>query len=145
MTLIDPRTTIANDSQWILLIEDNNDHAELVRRTIAECKPDLIIQHVGDGQAACDYLQAIVSQTAPVPPPLAILLDLRLPRIDGFELLRFRRNRPILKVIPAIVLTSSTRESDIMEAELLQADGYHIKPLAPQACRQILNRALNLQ
>ncbi|HEX9187501.1 MAG TPA: response regulator, partial [Vicinamibacteria bacterium] len=71
----------------VLLVEDDPDHAELVRRGLEEYGSKLELVHVEDGEAALDYLRARESRDAPGRPHL-ILLDLRLPRIDGLEVLR---------------------------------------------------------
>lgn len=114
----------------LLLVEDNPDHAELVRRCVSDARPDAEVRHVADGQEALDYLLRRGSWSDPEtsPRPQLILLDLRLPRIDGFEILRRLKEHPGLCHVPVVVLTTSSAESDIRRAYELRANSYVVKP-----------------
>lgn len=89
------------------------------------------IRHVGDGQAALDYLyhQGEYSDPGANPKPHLILLDLRLPKVDGLEVLRRIKGDPVLGAIPVVVLTTSSAESDIARAYDNHASSYLIKPV----------------
>jgi CheY-like chemotaxis protein len=115
----------------ILLVEDNPDHAELVLRTLAEHRIANKVQHLLDGQAALDYLLRQGAYTDPEtsPRPHVILLDLRLPRVDGLEVLKTVKQSGELCVIPVIVLTTSEAEKDIVRAYSHYANSYLVKPV----------------
>src|SRR3989304_5069732 len=93
----------------VMLVEDNIDHAELVIRTMEDHRIANRIQHFSDGQVALDYLLRRDPYTDPQtsPRPHVILLDLRLPLVDGLEVLHTIKNNDELKNIPVIVLTTS--------------------------------------
>jgi CheY-like chemotaxis protein len=111
----------------VLLVEDDLDHAELVRRGLDECHANLQLVHVEDGEAALAYLQRHDARDSPERPHL-ILLDLRLPRIDGLEVLREIKASPDLADIPCVVLTTSRAEGDMVKAYRLHANSYLVKP-----------------
>lgn len=116
----------------ILLVEDNFAHAELIRRTLALAQAQAEITHVADGEAAIDFLhrQGAYTHLIAAPLPQLILLDLRLPKCDGFDVLRAVRANPALTRIPIIVLSSSAAEHDIGQAYALRANSYLIKPFS---------------
>jgi len=111
----------------ILLVEDDPDHAELVRRGLEDYGSRLQLTHLGDGEAALEYLRERAPRDAPDRPHL-ILLDLRLPRIDGLEVLREIKDAPDLCDIPCVVLTTSRAEGDMLKAYRLHANSYLVKP-----------------
>jgi len=111
----------------VLLIEDDPDHAELVRRGLEECRSRVELVHLEDGEAALAYLQRRDATGSPERPHL-ILLDLRLPRIDGLEVLREIKSSPDLCDIPCVVLTTSRAEGDMVKAYRLHANSYLVKP-----------------
>ncbi len=115
----------------LLLAEDNPDHADLVRWALEDRGLFDRIVHLWDGEAALDYLlrRGAYADAAAHPLPRALLLDIRMPKVDGFEVLRAAKRTPGLEKIPALILTSSEAESDIRRAEELGADGYFVKPL----------------
>ena len=83
-----------------------------------------------DGQEAIDYLtgEGAYGDHAPNPAPALLLLDLKMPRMDGFEVLEWLDQRPDLEKLPVVVLTSSAFESDVKKARQLGADDYRVKP-----------------
>lgn len=111
----------------VLLVEDDLDHAELVRRGLDECHADIEFVHLEDGEAALAYLRGRDAPGSPERPHL-ILLDLRLPRIDGLEVLREIKSSPDLSDIPCVVLTTSRAEGDMVKAYRLHANSYLVKP-----------------
>jgi CheY-like chemotaxis protein len=111
----------------ILLVEDDLDHAELVKRGLEQCRANIELVHVEDGEAALAYLHRHDAPDAPERPHL-ILLDLRLPRIDGLEVLREIKSSPDLADIPCVVLTTSRAEGDMVKAYRLHANSYLVKP-----------------
>ena len=111
----------------VLLVEDDPDHAELVRRGLDECHARVELVHVEDGEAALAQLRRSDAPGSPERPHL-ILLDLRLPRIDGLEVLREIKASPDLADIPCVVLTTSRAEGDMVKAYRLHANSYLVKP-----------------
>ena len=115
----------------ILLVEDDPAHAEIVRRNLADFRVANRIIHVEDGQAALDYLfrQAAYADAEANPRPDLILLDLRLPKVDGLEVLRRIKEDAELKRIPTVVLTTSAAEKDMVQAYENGAGSYLVKPV----------------
>src|SRR3972149_9282491 len=106
------RPPIMNEYVLVMLVEDNLDHAELVMRTLSEHKVVNKIRHFTEGQSALDYLFRRGEYTDPEnsPRPNLILLDLRLPRVDGLEILKEIKNSDDLRSIPVVILTTSEAE-----------------------------------
>jgi CheY-like chemotaxis protein len=114
----------------ILLVEDNPDHAELVRRHLEYLPVATRIHHVEDGEAALNYIlgQGSFAQREQFPMPDVVLLDLRLPRMDGLEVLRLVKSQAEFQCLPVVVLTTSDAERDVKEAYAWRADGFLTKP-----------------
>ena len=115
----------------ILLVEDDDDHAEVVRRAWESNRVVNGLHRVADGEAALDYLFRRGPYADPVlsPRPNLILLDLRLPKIDGLEVLRRVKESVDLRSIPAVILTTSQAELDMASAYELHANSYLVKPV----------------
>jgi FOG: CheY-like receiver len=115
----------------ILLVEDNPDHAELVKRNLEDFQVANHIYHVEDGEAALDYVyrRGTYSDHKKFPRPDLILLDLRLPRIDGLEVLKQIKRDLTLQAIPVVVLTTSDAEKDLAQAYEYHANSYVTKPV----------------
>jgi CheY-like chemotaxis protein len=115
----------------VMLVEDNADHAELVIRTLEDHRIANKIQHFRDGQTALDYLfrRNEFENPESSPRPHMILLDLRLPRVDGLEVLRIIKEEAVLKSIPVIVLTTSEAEKDVAQAYGHHVNSYLVKPV----------------
>ncbi len=115
----------------ILLVEDEEAHAEIVRRNFDTCRVANQLLHVADGQAALDYLYRRNGYGAPgaAPRPDIILLDLRLPKVDGLEVLKTIKADADLNHIPVVVLTTSKAESDMLKAYDNHANSYLVKPV----------------
>jgi two-component system, response regulator len=115
----------------ILLVEDNRNDAEMALRALKKNNLANNVLVVGDGEEALDYLYSrgkyVGNESSPR--PKIILLDLKLPKVDGKEVLRKIKSDPEKKVIPVIVLTSSTEERDIFESYQLGVNSYIIKPV----------------
>jgi CheY-like chemotaxis protein len=114
-----------------LLIEDNPDHAELIARSFEDHRVANKLFHVTDGEAALDYLfrQGEYADPEKSPKPHVILLDLRLPKIDGQEVLRQIKVSDELKFVPVVVLTTSEAEKDVNSAYQNGANSYLAKPV----------------
>ena len=115
----------------ILLVEDNPAHAEMVTRSLEENRSAIRVHHVSDGEAALDYLmrQGRFSDPETSPRPELILLDLRIPKIDGLEVLRTVKTTSELQRIPVVVLTTSAAEPDVSRAYELHANSYLVEPV----------------
>lgn len=115
----------------ILLVEDNPHDAEMALRALKKNNLTNNVLVVGDGAEALDYLysRGKYAGNGGNPRPRIILLDLKLPKVDGKEVLRTIKNDPEKKVIPVIVLTSSAEERDIFESYQLGVNSYIIKPV----------------
>lgn len=114
----------------VLLVEDNPDHAELVLRNF-EGHPQARVCHITDGEAALDYLfqRGVFQDGEKHPRPHVILLDLRLPKVDGLEVLRAIRGSAELNNIPVVVLTTSRAGPDVDRAYQRHVNSYLVKPL----------------
>ena len=115
----------------ILLVEDDPGHAELVRRSLEESSLAKRLMHVADGQAALDYLyrQAEFSNPEQSPRPGLVLLDLRLPKVDGLKVLQTIKSDPGLSRIPVVILSTSAAETDVANAYDRHANSYLVKPV----------------
>lgn len=115
----------------ILFIEDDPAHAEITIRNFKKNRIGNKIIHLSDGQQALDYLfhQGIYSDPDTSPTPHLILMDLRLPKVDGLEVLERIRADEHLKCVPTIILTTSEAERDITKAYNFNVNSYLVKPL----------------
>lgn len=115
----------------ILLVEDNLDDVELTLLALKKNNIKNEITVVNDGAEALDFLFSTgnYSSHGPATLPAMILLDLNLPRVNGFEVLRQIRANERTKFLPVVILTSSKHEQDIMEGYSLGANSYVRKPV----------------
>jgi len=122
---------MSGESLNILLVEDNEDHAELIQRSFRENQVANKIYWVKDGEEALDYLfqRGAYADNADRLFPHLILLDLRLPKIDGIEVLKTIKTDDRLKSIPVVVLTSSESEKDIRQVYQYYVNSYLVKPI----------------
>lgn len=121
---------LQGDPKIVLLVEDNEAHAEMVMRSFRELDVANVIHHVSDGQQALDFLHHTggPGKTAGNPCPDLVLLDLRLPKVDGLDVLREIKKTPSLQRIPVVIFTSSDAESDISRSYDAHANSYIVKP-----------------
>ena len=115
----------------ILLVEDNPQDLELALRTLQKARLTNRIQVARDGAEALDYIfcegahvMRRIDQC-----PNVILLDLKLPKIDGLDVLRRIKSDPRTKIIPVVVLTSSKEQNDVVESYSLGVNSYIVKPV----------------
>ena len=114
----------------ILLVEDNDDDAELALLAFRKSKVKNEILRVRDGVEALDFLYCRGEHAQRTPGmPEVVLLDLNLPRMDGLELLRCLRADPATKLIPVVILTSSSEDQDVLRSYDLGANSYVRKPV----------------
>lgn len=120
-----------NTQLEILLVEDNPQDAELTIRALKKRTLAHHFVHVQDGQEAIDFLfckEAYMNRNAREMPKI-ILLDLKLPKLNGIEVLRQLRADERTRSVPVVVLTSSREERDVIEAYQLGANSYIVKPV----------------
>ncbi len=115
----------------ILLVEDNPAHAELVMRSFEDHRVANTIIHLSDGETALEYLfkRGLYSSERESPRPHVILLDLRLPRVDGLDVLKEIKSSDELRSIPVVILTTSEAERDAERAYEQHANSFVVKPL----------------
>lgn len=132
---------MSGDPILVMLIEDNADHAELVIRTMENHHIPTSIQHLSDGETALDYLLRRKNFSDPdvSPRPQIILLDLRLPRVDGLEVLRMIKAEENLKNIPVVILTTSEAEKDLTHAYQHYVNSYLVKPVGFEDFSNLMN------
>jgi CheY-like chemotaxis protein len=125
----------------VLLVEDNDDHAELVKRQLIDHRVANCLVRVSDGQSALDYLFHVGAYADPVssPRPHVILLDLRLPKVDGIEVLKTCKENESLASIPIVILTTSDAERDLDQAYQNHANSYLVKPVDFKKFKQLMD------
>jgi len=120
-----------NDGATILLAEDREDDVILVQKAFEKGGIRNPLFVVRDGQEAIDYLTGVFpfSDRDRFPVPSLLLLDLKMPRVDGFDVLRWLRTQPNLAPLRVVVLTSSQDIRDVSKAYQLGANSFLVKPL----------------
>jgi len=126
----------------VLLVEDNADDVELLQRALRKAAVSCPVQVVGDGDAAVDYLEGNgpYADRDAYPYPTLVLLDLKLPRRSGFEILEHVRAHQALKRTIIVVLTGSNQAEDIGRAYARGANSYLVKPIRPAHMERLVER-----
>lgn len=114
-----------NETKLILLVEDNSGDEELAIRSLRRHRIHNEITVVRDGAEALDWFAARESGQL----PHLVLLDLKLPKVDGLEVLRRIKSDPRTALVPVVVLSSSKEEKDVLAAYRAGANGYVVKPV----------------
>ncbi len=109
----------------VVLVEDSDEDAELALRGLRRQKLGSTVHRLADGAAALDFFFA----GEPMPVAKVVLLDLKLPKVHGLEVLRRLKSDPRTQPIPVIILTSSKEDRDLAEAYKLGANSYVVKPV----------------
>ncbi len=115
----------------ILLVEDNPNDVELTLHALKKYRVTNSIHVVRDGEEALDYIfgRGAYNGRNVLDTPKVILLDLKLPKVDGIEVLRQLKSDPDTQMIPVVVMTSSREERDIVETYQLGVNSYIVKPV----------------
>ena len=115
----------------ILLVEDNTHDVELILRALQRCHLAHKLIHVEDGQAALDFLfcDGAYAGRNPRQQPKVVFLDLKLPKLNGIQVLREIRADERTKMQPVVILTSSREDRDVIETYQLGANSYIVKPV----------------
>jgi CheY-like chemotaxis protein len=116
--------------QPVLLVEDDPEDVYIARRAFERGKIPNPLRTVGDGKEALEFLERTgrYADAQDAPRPALILLDLNLPSVDGREVLRRIRSDPLLRLIPVVVVTTSSAESDVRACYEAGANAYITKP-----------------
>jgi CheY-like chemotaxis protein len=130
----------AKPSTLILLVDDDEGHALLVRENLRAAGILDDIVELRDGQEALDYLfrRGSYGDPATSPRPDLILLDIKMPRCDGYTVLERVKADPALRVIPVLMLTSTDDQEEVDRCYRLGAGGYVVKPVQYEAFQQRL-------
>jgi len=121
---------VLDETKVILLVEDNPDDEALTLRAFAKNNIGNRIVVVRDGAEALDWLfKRGRHAERGEPEPQIVLLDLKLPKVDGLEVLRQMRDDPRTRLMPVVILTSSKEESDVLRGYELRANSYIRKPV----------------
>ena len=123
----------------VLIVEDNEDDFLLLERAFHKAEIEADLKWVKDGSDAKAYLlgEGPYADRVAYPLPVFILADLKMPRMDGFELLSWVRSIPAFRRLPFVVLTSSNQNSDINRAYDMGANSYLVKPGEFQDLRRL--------
>jgi two-component system response regulator len=115
----------------VLIVEDNDEDAELAIRALKKHHLANNVVHLSDGEQALDFIFGrgnysgrVISQM-----PRVILLDIKMPKVSGLEVLKAVKSDPLMKVIPVVILTSSEEDPDIKKSYELGANSYIVKPV----------------
>ena len=129
-----------SESHTILIVEDNPTDVMLIRRALARLKIANPVQVIADGDRAVDYLSGHddYADRMQFPLPALILLDLKLPRRSGLEVLEWLRRQEGLRRMPVVMLTSSRQSDDVNRAYDLGANSYLVKPVEFESLQEML-------
>lgn len=121
------------DRGTLLLVEDSPDDAYFIIRAIQKVCPEVSIAQARDGEEARQYLagEGEFKDRGKYPLPDLVLLDIKMPRLSGLELLEWIRSAPDHGKLPAMILSSSDEAQDIARAQRLGVLAYHLKPVEP--------------
>lgn len=125
----------ASSGATVLHVDDDPNDTALLEAARRKAEIEFHLENVGDGDQAMAYLNGLgpYANRTSHPWPTLILLDLKMPRATGFEILRWIRNRPDCKELPVVVLSGSELQEDIRQAYLMGANSYLVKPLGFEA------------
>jgi CheY-like chemotaxis protein len=124
-----------HDEVEILLVEDNADDVELCLHALRKEKLSNKIHVARDGQEALDYLSSRLESL-----PRLILLDLKLPKVDGIQVLRQVKSDPATRLLPVVILTSSREERDLVDSYELGVNSYLQKPVDFEEFRGVVKQ-----
>ena len=127
------------DDGNVLIVEDDPDDRDLLARAFKRAGIEVPLWFAKDGDEAITYLEGIASGASQAS-PFIVLLDLKLPRRSGFEVLEWIKQNASLRRIPVIILTSSRESVDLDRAYDLGANSYLVKPARPEALRQMVEQ-----
>ena len=130
---------MSQDEGMVLIVEDDADDRDLLARAFKKAGIAVPLLFAKDGDEAVAYLEHAAADPAQAS-PFIILLDLKLPRRSGFEVLEWIKGTARLRRIPVIILTSSRENVDLERAYDLGANSYLVKPARPEALREMVEQ-----
>ena len=124
----------------ILLVEDNPADAEMTLRALRRNNLANRVHWVKDGQEALDFMFGAGEYAARAAsnPPRLVLLDIKMPKVDGIEVLRRLKAEPATRAVPVVVMTSSNEERDVFESYRLGVNSYIVKPVGFDAFLEVV-------
>ena len=128
------------DEYKLLLIEDNDDHAELAEFYIKDCRPKIKVRRLRDGAEAMAYIEQ--TECAEQSLPWLVLLDLKLPKYDGHEVLHQLKKSPCLAKVPVVIFSTSSSGKDIEQALNSHANSYIVKPMEADKYGELISEIL---
>jgi two-component system response regulator len=130
------------DQVEILLVEDNPNDAEMTLRALRRNNLANRVHWVKDGAEALDFLLGTGAYARPDPlvAPKLVLLDLKMPKVDGIEVLRRLKADAATRNVPVVVMTSSNEERDVAESYRLGANSYIVKPVEFEAFQETVSK-----
>ena len=123
-------------SNYILVVEDNQKEELLILRAIQKCGVDVHVEIVRDGQEALDFFFGGETKIF----PKLVLLDLKLPRVDGLQVLEALKKNSDTKIIPVVVFSSSDEQKDIYKSFELGANSYVRKPIKFEVLEDVIHQ-----
>jgi CheY-like chemotaxis protein len=130
-------------NEHIVLVEDNQRDVEITLDAIAEGRPGAVVTVLHNGEEALEYMHRGGNyRLRGAGNPDVILLDIKMPKISGFEFLALLRADPRFAQVAVVILSSSRQEQDLFNAYKYRADGYLIKPPTPQQLTSAIDVAL---
>lgn len=124
--------SVMDEHRLILIVEDNPDHAELLEATIQDCSSEIAIDIQKNGEDALHYLRTSATL------PSVVLMDLKMPRMNGIETLIAIKQDAALKHIPVVMLSTSTNESEMRICLKSGAEMYLSKPLQASVFEELI-------
>lgn len=121
----------------VLIVEDDPDDRHMIARAFRKANVEAELDFAEDGDQALAYLDGTLRAEGGASIPSVILLDLKLPRRSGFEVLAYLKEDGPLRRVPVVILTSSRESTDLVRAYDLGANSYLVKPVRPDALLQI--------
>jgi CheY-like chemotaxis protein len=130
-----------NGGYPILLVEDSPDDVLLIERVFNRADFNHPLRTVTDGEKAIEYLKGLeeYSDRAAYPYPGLVILDLKMPGLGGFDVIRWMRGHPQAKLVPIIVISGSSEPADVNRAYELGANAFMVKPANHRALEQLLS------
>jgi CheY-like chemotaxis protein len=124
----------------IVIVEDDPDDRHLLARAFKKLGSGIPLRFACDGDEAVSVLSEVISSADVGMRPIVILLDLKLPRRSGFEVLTWVKAQPALRRIPVVILTSSREQTDLKQAYDLGANSFLVKPSQPHALQSLVEQ-----
>jgi CheY-like chemotaxis protein len=132
---------IMRDDTLILIAEDDDGHYALIERNLARAGISNQIIRLKDGQEALDLLEGLKTSSNPnSKKPCLMILDIRMPKVDGFEVLAYMKNDELLRKIPVIVLTTAGDKNAVDKCQRLGCNMYVVKPVEYDQFVEAMNR-----